>query len=327
MPLLSLFGLTVASDFPFAGPMTPGAGAADLSLRRRRVAELGPPPGALRWQSGAGAGELRLFAGAAGGGVEDVLRIGAEVEYRLSPDAVEVRQRAAWGPPEHADRLIQIHLLGIVLALWLERRGVTCVHASAVVVDGRAVAFLAGNRGGKTSLAVALMAAGAELLADDLLAVEPPGAAGAVARPAYPQMRLWPEDARTVAPALAGLEPVHPELAKLRVPVGGGGLGVFCRHPRPLARLYLLERSSGRGDDRLIPVSPRDAVAELLRHSFIPRLAAGAGLAVARFERLAALAETVPMRCLDLSAGADWAVRVAEDARRFKPWPYSDIDL
>ncbi len=51
-------------------------------------------------------------------------------------------------------------------------QGLEVFHASAVVRDGQAVAFLGRSRAGKTSLALELCRRGAGFLADDVLAVE-----------------------------------------------------------------------------------------------------------------------------------------------------------
>ena len=59
-----------------------------------------------------------------------------------------------------------------MFSYWLERQGIPVLHASAVTVEGQAVAFLSSNDGGKTSLAATLMQAGYALLTDDLLPVE-----------------------------------------------------------------------------------------------------------------------------------------------------------
>src|SRR5581483_12273022 len=50
--------------------------------------------------------------------------------------------------------------------------GLEVFHASAIVRDGEAVAFVGPSRAGKTSLALELCARGARFLADDVLALE-----------------------------------------------------------------------------------------------------------------------------------------------------------
>ena len=60
-----------------------------------------------------------------------------------------------------------------VLPLAAALHGLPLVHASAVALGGRALAFVAPSGTGKTSVAAHLVARGASLLTDDALAVEP----------------------------------------------------------------------------------------------------------------------------------------------------------
>jgi energy-coupling factor transporter ATP-binding protein EcfA2 len=63
-------------------------------------------------------------------------------------------------------------LIGQVLPFAAVLHGLEVLHASAVAIDGEAVAFLGPSGAGKTSLALALCRLGADFLADDVLAVE-----------------------------------------------------------------------------------------------------------------------------------------------------------
>lgn len=63
--------------------------------------------------------------------------------------------------------------MGQVLPFAALLRGLEIFHASAVVLDGRAVAFVGPSGAGKTSVALECRRRGAEFLADDVLALEP----------------------------------------------------------------------------------------------------------------------------------------------------------
>lgn len=60
-----------------------------------------------------------------------------------------------------------------VLPLAAALRGLEPFHASAVALDGRAIAFVAPSGTGKTSVAAHFVAAGASLVTDDVLVLEP----------------------------------------------------------------------------------------------------------------------------------------------------------
>jgi hypothetical protein len=80
----------------------------------------------------------------------------------------------------------------------LRADGEVVLHASAVALDGAALAFLGPSGSGKSSLAGGFVRAGAELLADDFLVVrEQEGCYTTTA--AYPGLRLWPDSAAHLA--------------------------------------------------------------------------------------------------------------------------------
>ena len=62
-------------------------------------------------------------------------------------------------------------ILGPIMALVLHESGILCLHGSAVSLGKRGMGFLAPKGYGKSTLAVALTAAGGRLMSDDLVAV------------------------------------------------------------------------------------------------------------------------------------------------------------
>lgn len=236
-----------------------------------------------------------------------ILRFHGEADFYLRDDRIVVVPA-----PDASPAVVELRLLGPVLAFWLERAGVVTLHASAVVVDGRAVAFLAGNHAGKTNLALAMMARGGALLTDDLLAVEgpPPGTAEEdatfLARPGYPQVRLWVPDVERHLPGRGRRLPtVHPAYDKRRVPVGEGGIGRFHPEPAPLAAVLLPEHRPDVATPRLDRLPPGEALVALLAGSYLPRLAPAAGLQEGRMEQLGRLVERIPVRRLVYPRGLD----------------------
>lgn len=301
-----LFGLTLASELPLTSRLAPGRPPADVTFRLVSQPPVDVDLAVLRpvyenpFRDPDGQSIAHLYRPDPAGGLE-VLRYPAGAEFWLSGGRIDARLLDPAYRPS-----LELRLLGPVIAYWLERAGIPVLHAAAVEMDGLAVGFLAGNRGGKSSLAAALVEAGRPLVTDDLLPVEErPG--GVFARPGYPQMRFWPEAARHWHGAGADELPrVHPQLDKRRLPVAR-----FHAEPLPLGRLYLPERRAG-ADVAIIPVSKRDALIELLARSFIPQLAASGGREGERFDRMARLAERVPVYRLVYPEGLD---RLADVAR------------
>jgi hypothetical protein len=94
--------------------------------------------------------------------------------------------------PDAGDALLQLALLGPVLAALLQQRGDLVLHASAVEIDGAAVGFLGGRGAGKSTMAAALLRRGYPLLTDDILAVSLEDGSPRVL-PGFPQLKLWPD--------------------------------------------------------------------------------------------------------------------------------------
>ncbi len=88
--------------------------------------------------------------------------------HLLSPDGRRVLCMPEGRPEGTWQRLLIAQVLPFAALL----RGLEVFHASAVVTEGGAVAFVGPSRSGKTSVALELCRLGAGFLADDVLAVE-----------------------------------------------------------------------------------------------------------------------------------------------------------
>jgi hypothetical protein len=302
-----VFGFNLTSDFPFRHHLGDGQEEADLSF----TLSSSPIVQGL-WKD-----EPPIYQSprhlADGESVSRLYRLDSWEAFcfpRLADFYLQAGRIVGHPLAEASPDLLEIRFLGPVLSYWLERRGIPALHASAVEVNGRAVAFLSGNGGGKTGLAATLMQAGHSLLTDDILPVEE--IAGTFhARPGYPQMRMWPDEAAHFIERSEELPIVLPGLAKRRVPVGAGGFGTFHDSSLPLAGLYIVERRA-EGPVDILDVYPRDALIELVRHSFSPHLVEAAGLQPSRFDLFARLVRNVPVRRLVYPSGFERLPEVVE---------------
>ncbi len=108
--------------------------------------------------------------------------------------------RIDWAPPAEPDLAsVRKDVLGRVLAVCLHQQGVVALHGSAVEISGVAVAFMAPKFHGKSTTAAALVDSGAQLLADDIVAISTDGVP--VVLPSVPFIQLWKDSAARVAPA------------------------------------------------------------------------------------------------------------------------------
>lgn len=307
----SIYGITLRTNFPLAAPLPPGEGTPDLTFTC--VTE--PPPEANRAVPRALIHSAHLLpsgeplASLYRAEEFDLIHFAEAVDYYLFPDRIVGR---LLDPGFHP--IVEVYLLGNVLAYWCEMSGTPVLHASAVVVDGNAVAFTASTRGGKSSLAAGLMQCGCPLLTEDLLRIRF-HADGFRVEPGYPQMRFWPHDAERLLGRSDELDPAHPSSPKRRVPVGPGGFGTFCGESRPLGCLYLPSRGEPGSDERAIEIArvpPRRAIVELIRGMFAPRLVKAAGWEQLRFELFADLASRIPVRTVRYPYGFEHFPAVLE---------------
>ena len=294
-----LYGLTLQSDFPFRYHLERSCEEPDVTFFYHGVVPQEDPPGAEVYASPAlnrhGESVLRLYA------AQDVDTLVFPGVASFACSAGEIHGRAAAPGLEY---LVEICLAGNVMAFWLERQGVTAIHASAVVVAGRAACFIAGTSRGKTTTACAFLAAGHALLADDIVALSIASGC-ALAYPAFPQMKLLPEQLLHLGVRAVGYQKVHPGFEKLMVPIGNG-VGRYCDQAVPVGGIYLLDRvSSGTGSPSMRPVAQGEALMELVRHSFAAELVDAVDRSSGRLARLAALARAVPVRRINVPPGYD----------------------
>jgi len=163
--------------------------------------------------------------------------------------------------------------------LTLSHRGVPLLHASAVVVDGRTIAFVGPSGSGKSTLAASFVDDGVLVMADDALALERQD--GWWARPSYPGVRVWPD---AFAALGRGVDGRHTLLSPLRgsVPRGPRRVASYtdkrrlgprhgvrcCRQAAPVARIYVLTAETV-ADPIVAPLSRRDAVMSLVSQTFV----------------------------------------------------------
>jgi hypothetical protein len=172
-------------------------------------------------------------------------------------------------PTTTTEETVRHLLLDHVLPrLMVHERGVV-LHASVVVKDGQAIAFLGPSGAGKSTLATTLSQRGFTILADDALVLGS-DERGVTSIPMYPGVRLYPADVRALVGDDVGEHVAH-YTDKLRVDARGLGDGVFGKKRAPLVRLYVLERGDAETfapDVFLGPISSKDALFALLGSTF-----------------------------------------------------------
>jgi hypothetical protein len=264
MPDYTLYGLVVHSDLPLDGLETATAGHA---LDVRITLGAGAPPRAepeapVPYQQG----------GAHAQDGTDVrrdvhgnfwFRYADGTAFIVNAAATEIR---AWWADSSTLADTATYLLGPVLGFALRRRGVLALHASAVIIDGRAVALVGWSGAGKSTTAAAFAAAGDAVLADDVVALRQVDGT-VMAYPSYRLLRLWDESERIVFGTAGQLPLLTPTWDKRALPLGADF--PFHAQAAPLGDVFVLAERSG--DPRApfaAPMGGADALMAIVSNTY-----------------------------------------------------------
>jgi hypothetical protein len=264
----------LASDceLPFLSPRDPN-GEAEIVLR---LATRAAPPrvSSADWYRGPS-----LIIDRAD---DDLLvRFEDETSFVVSGDGRSIALVTA--PAQYTRDDLAAYALGPVIAIALHLQGAVLLHASSVVLNGKAFVFAGSSGSGKSTIAAMLHRHGYAVLSDDVTELAGPRPFRALA--SLPAMRLWPD----VVHALFGATAVFPD----RAPSWDKKLVLIEEAPPAeiAAVLFLEERESA---PRLQRLTPRDAWLRLMANVYTAMLP-GAAMAERIFERTSALADDVPM--------------------------------
>jgi len=203
-----------------------------------------------------------------------------------------------WTPgTSSAPNLVRADLLGSVFSVALHLRGLICLHGSGVTINGAGIGFLAQKGTGKSTTAMALCAAGAALITDDLLPVDP--TRPVTAWPAMPAVRLLDDSATKLRRADSATQ--DPKSGKYRVTALDDSQVETARVP--LAAIYELTAVPGSVEKPAaarIRLTGGTAVTTLIRHH---KTGIILGQAESRnlFDRAAEIARFVPVYRLEVA--------------------------
>lgn len=201
----SVFGFRLQCDF--ALPELPPAREESGDVWRVEKRNGEPPPAAATEQIGSEAVHGAVCVAAFRS--EDAFRLAFDDTGTFDIRATD--RMIAWYPgPDAGDAAVRADLLGRVMALVAHADGRLALHASAVSIDGRAVAFLGPKHAGKSTLALALVRRGARLVADDTLVVRVEAACEPRVTVGVQRPRLWNDalDALALRGSSGGDKPI-----------------------------------------------------------------------------------------------------------------------
>lgn len=161
-----LYGVPIRSEIPLRAPVIGnGSFAIEVVWGERRPVPVEPPEGEVMASFFFGPDVGYTHAADQAGYTFRYHQVG---DFRLDRRLQSIRVHLA---PGTATDYAALLLEGNVIATLLMLSGECVLHASAVEVNGRAVAFVGHSGGGKSTLAALACAAGARFVTDDLLRV------------------------------------------------------------------------------------------------------------------------------------------------------------
>ena len=294
----SAFGLSIETDRPVPGLAESKTGQSpDL-----RVDTIGPRPGLREsgWRelyvsptAGLGGSPLVRISSSSG---DEFVRFQYDDGADFLIDGGGSKVWATWPGALTMDDIAP-YLSGPILGFVLRLRGRTSLHASAVIVHGRAVAFVGPAGAGKSTTAAAFARRGHAVLTEDIVTLSESDEGFGVLS-GYPWIRLWPASVEALfgsKQALPRISPADPEWDKCFLDLAGGDFS-FASEAVPLGAIYILAKRTAAAEAPRI--EQRSAVTRLFclieqtYSSYVPDKRVEAR----GFEMLGRVARSVPVR-------------------------------
>lgn len=187
------------------------------------------------------------------------------------------------------------YLLGPVLGVLLRLRGTVCIHASAVAVANRVVAFVGPAGAGKSTTAAIFARRGCAVLSDDIVALVDEGRTISVL-PAYPHLCLWPDSVNKLYGSADYLPRFVSNWEKRYLALDRDELK-FERRTLQLGTIYLLENRAASSEARIECASLQTAFMALVANSYATHIL-DPQMRAKEFDVFGRLVPLVPIRYL-----------------------------
>lgn len=207
--------------------------------------------------------------------------------------------------PGASERNLRVYLLGSAMGALLHQRGLLPLHANAIEIDGRAVAFSGKSGAGKSTLAAWFADRGHRILCDDVCAIAV-GADGApMVLPGVPRLRLWEDALLHSGRETEAFERSFDGQDKYDVPAGAAAGAA----PLPLGACYMLALPGEDGPAGIERLAGAAAVDALVANTYRGHFLRAMGLAGRHLGQCIAIAAAAPVH----RAGRRWG-RASFDA-------------
>lgn len=291
------FGLRIAAPFALPELGQPDRDAPASGAGHDLVIRLGTVPDVLPTVAGKGV----LYQAAPGRFLFRLHNIGSF----LVKDGQEIVASLA---PGVTPRDMRVFLLGSVLGAALHMRDILPLHASAVVVDGKAVLFAGHSGAGKSTLAGLLGRNGRPVIADDLCAVSRTPTGEFQAWPGCTHLKLWADALNILGLEKTAYDRVRDSLSKFGVPL----CDAQAAHASlPIGTIYVLTSEKEKHLD-LRTLAGTEKIRTLQAHVYRPRFQRPFGVESQKFAMILDLARRTRVPAVCRPENADLAGELAK---------------
>jgi hypothetical protein len=267
----SLYGLRIAANLPVPGlPIQSESGQIDIRIQLKEQHAPAPVFTASR-------GDYFYTSPNPESDDEGILRVGMLVSGYFgffysdgTRFAVDTKGREIWAdwPDNYTLEDACTYLIGPVIAFVLRLRGIICLHASAIAVDGQAIAILGAPGAGKSTAAAAFAKLGYPVLSDDVVVLDDQGDRFLV-QPGYPRTNLWPDSVRMLFGSEDAVPLITPTWGKRYLALDQEGRR-FQETPLPLGAIYVLgEREANLTTPIVEELVGHEAFATLVANTYV----------------------------------------------------------
>lgn len=237
-----------------------------------------------------------------------------KTEFRI--DRAGTRVSATW-PDGLSLENTTSYLVGQISAFVLRLRGSVCLHASAILVNNRAIAIVGDKGAGKSTTAASFVKQGYSVVSEDVTPLLDRDSSFFV-QPGYPRVNLWPEAVKSLNGTPDALPEIAPPWEKRYLDLQKDG-ACFYMHAARLGAVYILASRSSKQPAPLIErLSTRDALISLLTFAH-GRYLLEKPMRAREFDFMSRLAEVIPVRRVvphtDLAHLDELCERILQDFR------------
>ncbi|MBT2657071.1 aldolase [Bacillus sp. ISL-18] len=196
---------------------------------------------------------------------------------------------------ENKEDVMRLYILGTCFGAILMQRKVLPLHGSAVVINGKAYAFVGDSGAGKSTIASAFLNQGYQLLSDDVIAISfPLEDSIPYVIPSYPQQKLWKDSLEILGMERNNYQPIYGRENKYCIPISTQ----FFSEEIPLGGIFELKKTENK-EFNIIPIKNLERFYKLYYNTYQKSLIPNLGLLDWHFVTTSKIIETINMYQLE----------------------------